>query len=191
MITNALQFLLHTVLGLFTIALLLRFYLQATNAPFHNPVSQAVIAITAFAVKPLRRIVPSWGKLDLSTLVLAWFSQFLLYLGLLLTQDFPLLVAGYMVWIALAGLALVGILKFSIYIFLYAVILHAILSWLNPHTVITPALNALTRPVMLPVQRHVPRLGGIDLSPLVIFILAQLLLILIVTPLELQLLRLF
>ncbi len=191
MITNALQFLLHTVLELFTIALLLRFYLQATNAPFHNPVSQAVIAITAFAVKPLRRIVPSWGKLDLSTLVLAWFSQFLLYLGLLLTQDFPLLVAGYMVWIALAGLALVGILKFSIYIFLYAVILHAILSWLNPHTVITPALNALTRPVMLPVQRHVPRLGGIDLSPLVIFILAQLLLILIVTPLELQLLRLF
>jgi YggT family protein len=191
MITNALQFLLHTVLGLFTIALLLRFYLQATNAPFHNPVSQAVIAITAFAVKPLRRIVPSWGKLDLSTLVLAWFSQFLLYLGLLLTQDFPLLVAGHMVWIALAGLALVGILKFSIYIFLYAVILHAILSWLNPHTVITPALNALTRPVMLPVQRHVPRLGGIDLSPLVIFILAQLLLILIVTPLELQLLRLF
>jgi YggT family protein len=191
MITNALQFLLHTVLGLFTIALLLRFYLQATNAPFHNPVSQAVIAITAFAVKPLRRIVPSWGKLDLSTLVLAWFSQFLLYLGLLLTQDFPLLVAGHMVWIALAGLALGGILKFSIYIFLYAVILHAILSWLNPHTVITPALNALTRPVMLPVQRHVPRLGGIDLSPLVIFILAQLLLILIVTPLELQLLRLF
>jgi YggT family protein len=191
MITNALQFLLHTVLGLFTIALLLRFYLQATNAPFHNPVSQAVIAITAFAVKPLRRIVPSWGKLDLSTLVLAWFSQFLLYLGLLLSQDFPLLVAGHMVWIALAGLALVGILKFSIYIFLYAVILHAILSWLNPHTAITPALNALTRPVMLPVQRHVPRLGGIDLSPLVIFILAQLLLILIVTPLELQLFRLF
>ena len=191
MISNALQFLLHTVLGLFTIAVLLRFYLQAVNAPFHNPVSQAVIAITAFAVKPLRRIVPNWGKLDLSTLVLAWSSQFLLYLGLLLTQDFPLMVAGPMVWVALAGLALVGILKFSIYIFLYAVIMHAILSWLNPNTIITPALNALTRPVMLPVQRHVPRLGGIDLSPVVIFIAAQLLLMLIVAPLEAQMLGLF
>lgn len=191
MISNAIQFLLHTVLGLFTIAVLLRFYLQAVNAPFHNPVSQAVIAITAFAVKPLRRIVPSWGKLDLSTLLLAWSSQFLLHLGLLLTQDFPLLVAGPMVWVALAGLALVGMLKFSIYIFLYAVILHAILSWLNPHTIITPALNALTRPVMLPVQRHVPRLGGIDLSPVVIFIAAQLLLMLIVAPLEAQMFGLF
>jgi YggT family protein len=191
MISNALQFLLQTLLGLFTIAVLLRFYLQAFNAPFHNPVSQAVVAVTTFAVRPLRRIVPSWGKLDLSTLLLAWISQFLLYLGLLMTQDFPLLVAGHMVWFALIGLGLAGVLKFSIYIFLYAVILHAILSWINPHSTIAPALNALTRPVMLPVQRHLPRLGGIDLSPLVIFILAQLLLMLIVAPLEAQLFSLF
>lgn len=191
MITNALQFLLHTILGLFTIAVLLRFYLQLTNAPFHNPVSQTIVALTNFAVRPLRRIVPSWGGLDLSTLLLAYLSQLLLDIGIQVTRDFPLFVAGHPVWLALLGLALVGIIKFSIYIFLYAVILQAILSWFHQQTVISPALNALTRPVMRPVQSLIPRLNGVDLSPLVIFIIAELLLILIVTPLELQFLRLF
>ena len=191
MITNALQFLLHTILGLFTIAVLLRFYLQLTNAPFHNPVSQTIVALTNFAVRPLRRIVPSWGGLDLSTLLLAYLCQLLLDIGIQLTRDFPLFVAGYPVWLALLGLALVGIIKFSIYIFLYAVILQAILSWFHQQTVISPALNALTRPVMRPVQSLVPRLNGVDLSPLVVFIIAELLLILIVTPLELQFLSLF
>lgn len=191
MITNALQFLLHTLLGLFTIAVLLRFYLQLTNAPFHNPVSQAVVALTNFAVLPLRRMIPSWGRIDLSTLLLAFICQLLLDVGIQLTREFPLLVAGYPIWLAIVGLAVLGIIKFTIYIFLYAVILQAILSWFNPHTIITPALNALTRPVMQPVQRMVPKVNGIDLSPLVIFILAELLLILFVTPLELQLLRLF
>lgn len=191
MINTALQFLLHTILGLFTIAVLLRFYLQLTNAPFHNPVSQTIVALTNFAVRPLRRIVPSWGGLDLSTLLLAYLSQLLLHLGLLFARDFPLFVAGQPVWLALLGLGLIGIIKFSIYIFLYAVILQAILNWFHQQTLISPALNALTRPVMRPVQNLVPRLNGVDLSPLVIFIFAELLLILFVTPLELQLLSLF
>lgn len=191
MINTALQFLLHTILGLFTIAVLLRFYLQLTNAPFHNPASQTIVALTNFAVRPLRRFIPSWGGLDLSTLLLAYLSQLLLQVGLLFTRDFPLFVAGQPVWFALLGLGLIGIIKFSIYIFLYAVILQAILSWFHQQTVISPALNALTRPVMRPVQNLVPRLNGVDLSPLVIFILAELLLILFVRPLELQLLSLF
>lgn len=191
MIANALQFLLQTILGLFTIAVLLRFYLQLTNAPFHNPVSQAVIAVTSFAVKPFRRIIPSWRQLDLATLVLAYCCQLLLFLGIQLTRDFPLFVAGHPFWLALFGLALISIIKLSIYIFLYAVILQAVLSWFNSHTIISPALNALTRPVLAPVQRHIPPLNGLDLSPLVVFILAQLLLILFVTPLELRFLLLF
>ncbi|CAG0971499.1 hypothetical protein MTYP_01259 [Methylophilaceae bacterium] len=191
MVTNALQFLLHTLLGLFTIAVLLRFYLQATRAPFQNPLSQAVVALTSFAVKPLRRIIPGWGNLDISSLLLAFLAQFLLHLGIQLTREFPLLVAGQPVWIALLGLALIGVIKFSIYIFLYAVILQAILSWFSPRTVITPALQALTKPVLHPIQKLVPMVNGIDLSPLIVFIIAELILILLVTPLEIQFLRLF
>lgn len=191
MINNALQFLLHTILGLFTLAVLLRFYLQLTGAPFKNPASQAVVALTNFVVIPLRRLIPGWGGLDFATLILAFVAQLLLQLATLWLSDFPLFVAGNQVWLALLGLALIGLLKLSIYIFLYAVLLQAILSWVNPYTMITPVLDALTRPLLKPVRNRIPTAGGLDLSPLVIFIGAELLLILVVAPLEQQFLRLF
>lgn len=191
MINNALQFLLHTILGLFTLAVLLRFYLQLTGAPFKNPASQAIVSLTNFVVIPLRRLIPGWGGLDFATLILAFVAQLLLQLATLWLSDFPLFVAGNQVWLALLGLALIGLLKLSIYIFLYAVFLQAILSWVNPYTVITPVLDALTRPLLKPVRNLIPTAGGLDLSPLVIFIGAELLLILVVAPLEQQFLRLF
>lgn len=191
MINNALEFLLYTLLGLFTLAVLLRFYLQLTGAPFKNPLSQAVVSLTNFAVRPLRRFIPSWGSLDLSTLLLAYFTQWLLQLGMLWLRDYPLLVAGGSVWVALCGLALIGLLKLSIYIFLYAVLLQAILSWINPYTPIASVLDALTSPVLRPVRKYMPATNGIDLSPLIVFIIAELLLILVVAPLEQQFLRFF
>lgn len=191
MMANALEFLLHTVLGLFTLAVLLRFYLQLTNAPFHNQFSQAVVTLTNFAVRPLRRIIPSWSGLDLSTLVLAFVAQLLLQLATLWLRDFPLLVAGHLIVSALLGLAFVGLLKFSITIFLYAVLLQAILSWVNPYTPLAPVLDALTAPLLNPLRKRIPMAGGIDFSPLIIFIAAELLLILLLTPLEQQFLRMF
>lgn len=191
MITNALQFLLHTLLGLFTLALLLRFYLQLTRAPFHNPASQAIVAMTNFAVRPVRRVIPAWGNIDLSTLLLAYLSQLLLELGSLWLNDFPLFVAGSPVFLALLGLAAVDLLRLSIYIFMYAVVIQAVLSWFQSYTPITSVLDALTRPVLQPVRRLLPTAGGIDFSPLVVIIVAQLLLIVLVAPLEQQFLRLF
>ena len=191
MITNALQFLLHTILGLFTLALLLRFYMQLMHAPFHNPVSQAVVVVTNFIVKPVRRFIPAWGNIDLSTLILAYLTQLLLELGSLWLNDFPLFVAGSPVLLALLGLALIGLLKLSIYIFMYAVVIQAVLSWVNTYTPVTPVLDALTRPLLNPVRRMLPTAGGIDFSPLVVIVLAQLLLIVLIAPLEMQFLRLF
>lgn len=191
MISNALSFLLHTILGLFTLAVLLRFYLQLTGAPFQNPACQAVVALTNFAVKPLRRIVPGWRGLDISTLLLAFVGQLLLQIAILWLHDFPLLVAGHAVWGVLLGLALLGVVKLSIYIFLYAVLLQAILSWINPYTPITPVLNALTEPLLRPLRKRIPTASGIDLTPLVVFIVAEMLLIVVVAPLEQQFLRMF
>lgn len=191
MMANALEFLLHTVLGLFTLAVLLRFYLQLTNAPFRNPFSQAVVTLTNFAIRPLRRIIPSWSGLDLSTLFLAFVAQLLLQLVTLWLRDFPLLVAGHLIVSALVGLAFVGLLKLSITIFLYAVLLQAVLSWVNPYTPLAPVLDALTAPLLNPLRKRIPMAGGIDFSPLIIFIAAELLLILLVAPLEQQFLRMF
>lgn len=191
MLSNALSFLLQTILGLFTLAVLLRFYLQLTNAPFQNPASQAVVALTNFAVKPLRRVIPGWRGLDLSTLLLAFVGQLLLQIGTLWLHDFPLMVAGHIIWVVVLGLAVVGVLKLSIYIFLYAVLMQAILSWVNPHTPITPVLNALTEPLMRPLRKYIPATSGIDLTPLAVFIIAEMLLIVVIAPLEQQFLRMF
>lgn len=186
MITDGLLFLLHTLLGLFTLAVLLRFYLQLTGAPFQNPASQVVVALTNFIVKPLRRVIPGWKNLDTSTLLLAYLSQFLLQLGIGWLGDFPFRVASNAAWSALSGLALVGVIKLSIYIFLYAVVIQAILSWINPYTQMAPVLDALTRPLLRPLRRYIPTASGIDLTPLIVFIGAELLLIMLIFPLEKQ-----
>ena len=189
MIASALAFILQTIFGLFTLVLLLRFYLQLTRAPFQNPVSQAVVAVSNFIVKPVRRIIPGYRGIDLTTLLLAYLTQFILLLLLRWLGDFPFLVAGSGIWISLFGLALVEILKLSIYIFLYAVIAQAILSWINPYNQLTPLLDALTRPVLAPLRRVIPTAGGFDFSPIIVFIVAQLLIMLVITPLEVQFLR--
>ena len=191
MLAGALIFLLDTLLGLLTLAFLLRCLLQLTGAPFHNPFSQAIIGLTNFAVRPVRRFVPAIGWLDTASLLLALLTQLLLQLAILWLRDFPVLVAGAQIFPALLGLACLGVVKLTLYLVLYTVIIQAILSWINPHTPIGPVLDSLTRPVLRPLRRHIPTASGIDLSPLVVFIVIQLILMTLVAPLENLLLRLF
>lgn len=187
---QAMIFLLDTFLGLFTLAVLLRFYLQLTGAPFHNPVSQAIVALTNFAVRPVRRFVPALAGMDTSTLLLAFIAQLLLQVATLWLKDFPVMVASTAVYGAIAGLALLALLRMSIYIALYAVIIQAILSWVNPYTPVAPVLESLTRPLLGPLRRRFGSFNGIDLTPLLVFVAAQLVLMLLINPLEIQLLHL-
>jgi YggT family protein len=191
MLAPALEFLFDTLLNLLTLAFLLRGLLQLAGAPFHNPLSQSIVALTNFAVRPLRRLVPAIGTLDTASLLLAFGTQLLLQLIVLWLRDFPWMVAGPQVLPALLGLALLGVIKLTLYIFLYAVIIQAVLSWINPYAPFAPVLDSLTRPLLRPLRRHLPYTAGIDLSPLVVFIAVQLLLMLLVAPLEYRLLHLF
>ncbi|MHB1291878.1 MAG: YggT family protein [Sulfuricella sp.] len=176
MLTQALQFLLETLLGLFVLAVLLRFYLQWARAPFRNPVSQFIAALTDFAVKPLRRVVPGLFGLDLASLVLAWLVEYLMLLALFWLGGLFLLKAGPSVFLAIAFLAVIKLLKISIYILLGAVFIQAILSWTNPNTPLAPVLSRLTDPFLLPLRRVVPLVANVDLSPLLLFIICELLL---------------
>jgi YggT family protein len=184
MLNNILLFLLEAVFSLMTFAFLLRFYFQLTKASFQNPFAQLVVTLTNFAVTPLRRVLPSIGKMDISTLLLAFSTQLLLYFLSLLLKGFPLFVAGGQVWFVLLGLAFLGVVSVSISIFLYAVLIQAVLSWVNPHTPIAPTLNSLTYPVLRLFRKYIPPAGQFDLSPLVFIILAQLVLTTILLPLE-------
>ena len=184
MLNNALLFLLNTLLGLLTLAFLLRFYFQLTKVSFQQPAAQMIVTLTNFAVKPVRRIVPSLGKLDVSTLLLAYITQLILTVSSLWLKGFPLLIAGNTTWLAIVAIALVNVISMSITIFMYAMLIQAILSWVNPYTPIAPILNNLTNPILRVLRKFIPTAGSVDLSPLVFIITAQLLLITILIPLE-------
>lgn len=175
MIQSATQFLLSTLLGLLTLMFLMRFIMQACKISFYNPIGQIVIALTDFAVKPARRFIPSWKKNDLSTLLLAFITQLLLHLAILGLSGFPFAVANVPILPMLLGLSLLGVVGAFLDIFFYALILHVILSWVNPHSPIAPVLHHLTRPILRPIQQFVPLLGGIDFSPMITIILLQML----------------
>jgi YggT family protein len=153
MFSSALHFLLVTIFNLLTMLFLLRFLLQLFRASFKNPLAYMVVSLTDFAVKPTRKIIPSWGKLDLSTLFLALLAQFLLQLSLVWLRDFPLSVAGQSVWAGLIGMSFLGVLRTTLDVFFYAILLQVILSWVNPHTPIAAALDSLTKPILTPIQR--------------------------------------
>jgi YggT family protein len=191
MLSTALNFLLNTIFNLLTLLFLLRFFLQLFKAPFNNPLTYMVVSLTDFAVKPARRIIPSWGKVDLSTLVLALVTQFLLQLCLLWLRDLPVSLVGNTIWTSLIGMSVLGIFRTMLDVFFYAILLQVILSWVNPHSPISSVLDSLTKPILAPIQRLLPTAGGMDFSPVVALILIQMINISVVKTLELQLLNLY
>lgn len=176
MLIQILVFLLDTLLGLFSLALLLRFYMQLLRAPYRNPLSPFLVALTDFIVRPARRVIPGFKGMDLSTLLLAWLAQCILLTGVLVLQRYNF---SSSIGIAVAGLALLGlmeIIKMTLYIILVAVIVQAVLSWFSPHSPLAPTLDSFTRPFLGVIRRRIPPIGNVDLSPLFVLVIIQLLL---------------
>lgn len=173
MLQTAFSFLIHTIFDILTFVLLLRFFMQWLKAPFQNPIAQMTIALSDFIVKPARRWIPSYKKVDLSTLVLAFLVQLLLQIILLSLRGFPFAVAGNVIWLNLVLMALLSLVRMSLDLFFYAILIQAILSWVNPNTPISDVLNALTRPILSPIRKWIPPVNGIDFSALVAMILLQ------------------
>ena len=191
MLSTALEFLLTTILNLLTLVFLLRFFMQLLSAPFNNPLGLMVMTLSDFAVKPVRRVIPSFKKIDLSTLLLALITQLLLQFSLLMLRDFPLFVAGEAAWLGLIGLSFLGVLRTALDVFFYAILLQVILSWVNPHSPFSSVLDTLTRPILSPIRRIIPSTNGLDFSPLVALILLQMVNISVFKSLEMQLIGLF
>jgi YggT family protein len=187
MVTQAIAFVLETLFNLVILAALVRFWMQAFRAPTRNPIAQFTMALTDFVVKPLRRVIPGAFKLDLASLIAAWLLEFLLQVLLFWLMSSGPPTAGALS--VLLFLALVKLVRLSIYIFIAAVIAQAVMSWVNPHHPAAPFFDGLTRPFMRPVQKTIPTIGGIDISPIFVLLFLQLLLMLPVTWLENEALR--
>jgi YggT family protein len=177
MLQQIASFLLDVVVGFFVYLLLARFLFQWLRVPFRNVLGEFIIAASNWLVVPARRVIPSFAGLDLASLLLAWLLQALLLFVLYLIAglDFssaPGIGAG-----VLAFLALLDLVRFTLYILVFALIVQAVLSWVNPHSPVAPLFDAMTRPFLRPIRRFVPPLGNVDLSPLVLIVLLQVLLI--------------
>ena len=192
MLANALIFIAQVAFGLLTLTLLLRFYLQWVRAPYRNPLADFVNALTDFMVKPARRFIPGLWGLDLPTLLLAWLMQLLELLVVTQVRGFRFGAEVGLAMIGLALLAAIGVIKMLIYIVLVATLLQALLSWINPGSPVAPLLDAMTRPFLRIFRRRIPPIGNVDLSPLFLLVVCQLLLMVPVAWLEseaMQLLR--
>lgn len=192
MLANALIFLANTVFGLFTVALLLRFYMQWARVAYRNPLSDFLSAFTDFLVRPARRVIPGLWGFDLATLVLAWLIQVLELFVILQLKDYSLSSsAAGSAYAGLVLLAMVMIVKLGLYIVIAVVVAQAVLSWINPYTPLAPLLNNMTRPFLRIFQKLLPPIGNVDLSPLIVIVICQLLLMLPVAYVEMTLSRWF
>lgn len=173
MLTQVVVFLTDAVVGFFSALLLLRFFMQAFRVSFGGPVGHFVVTLTNWAVKPLRRIIPGVGGLDWASLFAAFALQLFLA-GLLVALGGGLLFTdGAGTVLTVLWWATRGLLRLSIYLLIGALIVQAVLSWVNPYSPVAAPVYQLTRPFLDPIRRIVPPISGIDLSPLVAILLAQ------------------
>lgn len=161
---------LQLVSTFYLTVVLLRFLLQLARADFYNPISQFVVKATNPPLRPLRRIIPGWGGIDGASLVLAILIQGLVYLLILaaLSSGFPSINP-----ITLLAWSVITVLGLIVKIYFWSVLAVVIISWIapgSPHPAIQLVMQ-ITEPVMRPVRNIMPSMGGLDLSPIVVFLL--------------------
>jgi len=184
MIAGALAFLIQTLGNLFVIAVLLRFMMQVFRVPFRNPFAQFIVAVTDFAVKPLRRVVPGLFGLDWACLLLAWLVELGVVASGYWLDGFPFALAGGQVWPVMLGLAAVRLLSLTVYLIIGLTLARAVLSWVNTSSPLMPVVYELSEPFLAPLRRIVPTIANVDLTPLVLFLLCQLILMVPLMALE-------
>jgi YggT family protein len=163
---TAIVFLIQTLFGFYILAVMLRFLLQWVRADFYNPLVQFLVRITNPPLLPLRRIIPGYRGLDLASVVLAFVLQTVEMLLIILLLGQPVGVGGLLM------LAVLELLKLLINIYLWGVIIQAVLSWFNPDPYHPAArvLAQLTAPVLKPARRLLPPISGVDLSPMLVVV---------------------
>lgn len=178
MIAQTLLFLTQTLGNLFIIAALLRFWMQMFRVPFKNPFAQFIVAVTNFAVRPLRRLLPGFFGQDWASLMVAFIVEFAVVLVGYWLMDFPFALAGSRIWPVLLGLAAIKLVSLAVYLLIGLTLVRAVLSWINPYSALMPVVTELTEPFMRPLRRVIPMVANVDLTPLVLILILQVLLIL-------------
>ena len=171
MLYQIISLLLEVVIGLVAGACLLRLYMQYQRIPMSarsgNPLGRFVFALTDWLVLPMRRVVPSWGRWDMASLVAAFLLEVVQFLVLWLLAG----AAGGLVTIPI--LATFGLVRLALSGMTGLIIVYAVLSWVQSRNVLSDIIERRCAPPLIPIRRVVPLVGGVDLSPLVLLVLLQ------------------
>jgi YggT family protein len=178
-IDNAGIFLINAVFDSYVFLLLVRVILAAMRANYFNPVTQFVVKLTQPLVGPLRRVIPNFRNLEVSTLLLAVLFEFIKYGLLILLLQLSPRIEG------LVLLTTADLLRAFLDIFFYAILIQAVFSWVQQgYSPVNELLMKITAPVLAPFHRIIPLIGGIDITPVFAMIVLQTLIILVVGPLS-------
>lgn len=178
---EALLYVIQLVFGFYILLVLLRLLFQLTRADFYNPLSQFIVTLTQPPLQFLRRFIPGLFGIDMAAVVL-----------LLALQIAEIYLLGWLFGAepAAPGVfvrAIAELIELTVYVFLIAILIRVVLSWINPYGMHHPVghiLYSLTEPLLAPARRLIPPIGGLDLSPIAVLVLLQLTLILFVRPLH-------
>lgn len=171
--------LVQTLGGLYLLAILLRFLLQIARADFYNPFTQAIVKVTDPAVRIFRRFVPGYRGVDFASLVLALLLQCVFTTLLMILEGERISGLGQVItW------SVLGLLSFVLNIYFWSMIVSIIASFIAPYSA-HPALSLirqLTEPLMGPFRRLLPSMGGLDLSPIFVFLALQIIRTVLIMP---------
>lgn len=179
-VNNAGVFLIQTLFGFYILAVMLRFLLQWVRADFYNPLVQFLVKITNPPLLPMRRLIPGYLGLDMAAVVLMMGLKVVELTLVFLLNDQSVQFGGVLL------MAFAELLNLLLNVLFWAVIIQAILSWVNPdpsHPAVT-LLYQLTEPVLRPARGVLPPISGIDLSPILVLIALQLLKMVLIAPLR-------
>ncbi|KAB0497589.1 YggT family protein [Pseudomonas vancouverensis] len=179
-LNTAAVYVLQTLGSLYLLIVLLRFVLQLVRANFYNPLCQFAVKATQPLLKPLRRIIPSMFGLDMSSLVLAILVQLaLMALTLMLTYGTTGNFLQLLIW------SIIGVTALFLKIFFFALIISVILSWVAPgsHNPGAELVNDICEPALAPFRKILPNLGGLDISPILAFMVLKLIDMLVINNL--------
>ena len=159
---RALTYLISTLFDLYIVAVLLRLILQWVRADFYNPLSQFLVKLTSPLLVPMRRVIPSIGRLDTAAVVLALLLEVTSLFVISSINSFS--ITG----LSLLILAVTKLLMAFLWLYFFLILAIVILSWVGGslrHPII-PLIHQLTEPVLRPLRKWIPPIGGMDLSPL-------------------------
>lgn len=166
---SAFQFLISTVANLYMSVFLLRIILHWVRADFYNPFSQFVLRATRPLVAPLRRIVPRTRSFDLSAFLV------LIVLECIVTAALALIAGAQLPVLMFVRFAALRLLFLTLWLYTFAIFVYVILSWIpqSGYNPVASVLSDVVSPVLRPVRRWLPLMGGLDLSPLIVLIAIQ------------------